>query len=46
MIRWQITGFVAALLIVLSMPLYLFRIHVLERTSATKTVPEAATFVG
>ena len=44
--RWQITGFIATLIILLSVPLYVFRVKINDLTGTDSEKQPTATFVG
>ncbi len=44
--RWQITGFIATIIIFLSVPIYIFRVTVGDKPSSKTEKPQTATFVG
>ncbi|MBT7715630.1 MAG: tetratricopeptide repeat protein [Deltaproteobacteria bacterium] len=44
--RWQITGFIATVIIILSIPLYVFRVTVSDRPDPAPGKAQLATFVG
>ncbi len=44
--RWQITGVIATIVIVLSIPLYIFRVEIVDRENAMDNQTKEAVFVG